>query len=113
MKNNMKSWKKWTLLSVILVAVIAVFVFLWLHSRPEPVVFETLTVQKTDIQKTTLVTGRVEPRDEVAVKPQISGIIAELYKEAGDRVKVGESCRGCSAPDGHGTLPPPVAPCRG
>ena len=90
MKNNMKSWKKWTLLSVILVAVIAVFVFLWLHSRPEPVVFETLTAQKTDIQKTTLVTGRVEPRDEVAVKPQISGIIAELYKEAGDRVKVGD-----------------------
>ena len=86
----MKSWKKWTLLSVILVAVIAVFVFLWLQSRPEPVVFETLTAQKTDIQKTTLVTGRVEPRDEVAVKPQISGIIAELYKEAGDRVKVGD-----------------------
>ena len=87
----MKNWKKWTLLSVILVALVAVFVFLWLRSRPAPVVFETLTVQTTDIQKTTLVTGRIEPRDEVAIKPQISGIIAELYKEAGDKVQVGDA----------------------
>ena len=43
-----------------------------------------------DIVKSTVVTGKVQPRDEVNVKPQISGIIAELYKEAGQPVKEGE-----------------------
>lgn len=87
----MRTWKKWTFLSVIIIAVVAVFVSLWLHSRPTPVVYENITVQQTDIQRTTLVTGKVEPRDEVEIKPQISGIIAELYKEAGNHVKAGDA----------------------
>ena len=29
----------------------------------------------TDLQKTTVATGKVEPRDEILIKPQISGII--------------------------------------
>ena len=86
----MKNWKKWTLLSVVLIAVVAVFVLLWLRSRPAPVSYEVLAVERRDLQRTTLVTGKVEPRDEVAVKPQISGIVAELYKEAGDQVRVGD-----------------------
>jgi len=47
-------------------------------------------VEKRDLQKSTIVTGKVEPRDEVAIKAQINGIIAELYKEPGQSVKVGE-----------------------
>ena len=43
-----------------------------------------------DINRTTVVTGKIEPRNEVNVKPQINGIIAELYKEAGQQVKEGE-----------------------
>jgi HlyD family secretion protein len=35
-------------------------------------------------------TGKVEPRDEVLIKPQISGIISEVYKEAGQTIKQGE-----------------------
>ena len=38
----------------------------------------------------TVATGKIEPRDEVEIKPQISGIIAEVYKEAGQTVKEGE-----------------------
>lgn len=87
----MKTWKKWTFLSVIIVALVAVFVSLWMRSRPVPVVYENIAVQQTDIQRTTLVTGKVEPRDEVEIKPQISGIIAELYKQAGDHVRVGDA----------------------
>lgn len=34
--------------------------------------------------------GKVEPRDEVLIKPQMSGIISELLKEAGQMVKEGE-----------------------
>jgi HlyD family secretion protein len=32
----------------------------------------------------------VEPRDEILIKPQISGIVDEVYKEAGQMVKKGE-----------------------
>ena len=35
-------------------------------------------------------TGKVEPRDEVLIKPQISGIISEVYKEAGQTIRQGE-----------------------
>ena len=31
-------------------------------------------------------TGKVEPRDEVLIKPQISGIISNVRKEAGQSV---------------------------
>ena len=43
-----------------------------------------------DVSKTTLITGKIEPRNEVNVKPQISGIITDIYKEAGDIVQAGE-----------------------
>ena len=37
-----------------------------------------------------MATGKVEPRDEILIKPQISGIIDELYKEAGQTIRKGE-----------------------
>ncbi|MDE7334684.1 MAG: efflux RND transporter periplasmic adaptor subunit, partial [Muribaculaceae bacterium] len=37
-----------------------------------------------------LLTGTIEPRDEIAIKPQISGIISEIYVEAGQQVKEGD-----------------------
>ena len=43
-----------------------------------------------DVSRKTLITGQIGPRNEVAVKPQINGIIAELYKEAGQEVKENE-----------------------
>ena len=49
-----------------------------------------ITPERTTLEKTTIATGKVEPRDEILIKPQISGIIAEVYKEAGEMVKSGE-----------------------
>ena len=66
------------------------FVFLYQKSQPKVTVYETIVPEVTDIEKTTVATGKVEPRDEVLIKPQISGIIAEVYKEAGQSVKQGE-----------------------
>ena len=80
--------------SALLVAVAAVimwtFVFLWQKSRPSVTVYEIVSPSVEDLEKTTVVTGKVEPRDEVLIKPQISGIIDALYKEAGESVKKGE-----------------------
>ena len=69
---------------------IGTFVFLYQKSQPEPVVYNEFTTKMGDVSKTTLITGKIEPRNEVNVKPQISGIITDIYKEAGDIVKAGE-----------------------
>lgn len=86
----MKKILKYILLALLGVCVIATFVFLWNKSRPEKVMYETVTPTKQNIEKKTVATGKVEPRDEVLIKPQISGIITELYKEAGERVTEGD-----------------------
>ena len=54
------------------------------------IVYETLAAEVTDLEKTTVATGKVEPRDEILIKPQISGIVDEVFKEAGQSVKKGE-----------------------
>ena len=59
-------------------------------SQPKEVVYNEFTPKLEDIQKTTIITGKIEPRNEVNIKPQISGIITELYKEPGDYVNAGD-----------------------
>ena len=64
--------------------------FLWQKSRPKVVQYTVVTAQNGDIQKSTVATGKVEPRNEILIKPQMSGIISEVHKEAGDIVKAGD-----------------------
>ena len=80
------------LIIAVIVALIFIgtFVFLYQKSQPEPIVYNEFTTKMGDVSKTTLITGKIEPRNEVNVKPQISGIITDIYKEAGDVVKAGE-----------------------
>ena len=86
----MKRTFKYIIFALIALIFIGTFVFLAGNSRPETVVYQELEAAVADIHRTTVVTGRIEPRNEVNVKPQINGIIAELYKEAGQQVREGE-----------------------
>lgn len=86
----MKKYLKITLLVVVAAIFIGTFIFLYQKSKPKTTVYETITPEITDLEKTTVATGKVEPRDEVLIKPQISGIISEVYKEAGQTIKQGE-----------------------
>lgn len=43
-----------------------------------------------DITKKTVATGSVKPRKEVNIKPQVSGVVEELFVEAGEIVKKGQ-----------------------
>ena len=74
----------------VLLVFVGTFVFLWKKSQPQPEVYEEFQPEMGSISKSTIVTGKIEPRNEVSVKPQISGIITELLKEAGDQVQAGE-----------------------
>ena len=76
---------------VLIVAVFAgTFVFLYKNSRPEEIRYQELPAQKQDVARTTVLTGKIVPRNEVNIKPQINGIIAEIFKEAGQMVQQGE-----------------------
>jgi HlyD family secretion protein len=82
--------KKIIVAVLIALVFILTFVFLYIKSRPQPVVYDEFTPKMSDIRKTTIVTGKIEPRNEVNVKPQISGIITEIRKEAGQMIQAGE-----------------------
>ena len=86
----MKKYSKLIIAAIIALIFIGTFVFLWQKSQPKEVVYNEFTPKLDSIQKTTIITGKIEPRNEVNVKPQISGIISELYKEPGDRVNAGD-----------------------
>ena len=86
----MKRYSKLIIAAIIALIFIGTFVFLWQKSQPNEVVYNEFTPKMEDIQKTTIITGKIEPRNEVNVKPQISGIITELLKEPGQMVQQGE-----------------------
>jgi len=86
----MKKVFKYIVFAIIAVAVVCTFVYLFKNSKPKEVKYNEMTVVTMDIQRTTVITGKIEPRNEVNVKPQINGIIAELYKEAGEKVEKNE-----------------------
>jgi len=77
------------------VIVLSVFVytiyFLYQKSQAKPLVFDTTTAFIADnIIKKTVATGSVLPREEIDVKPQVSGIIDKIYVEEGNMIKKGD-----------------------
>ena len=70
--------------------VIGTFIFLYLNSMPEKTEYEIISPTICNIDKTTVLTGKIEPRDEIDIKPQISGIISEINVDPGDMVKEGD-----------------------
>ena len=86
----MKRYSKLIIAAIIALIFIGTFVFLWQKSQPKEVVYNEFTPKMEDIQKTTIITGKIEPRNEVNIKPQISGIITDLYKDPGDYVNAGD-----------------------
>lgn len=63
---------------------------LYKRSKKPPVVFRTEAPVRTTILKKAVATGAVVPRQEVAIKPQVSGILDQLHVEAGQLVKAGD-----------------------
>lgn len=79
---------------IILALIVIAFVFgiryLYLSDQKDPVVYTTEQASTRTIVKKTVATGSIVPKEEVLIKPNISGIIDEIYVEAGDQVAAGE-----------------------
>ena len=86
----MKKYGKVLVFMAFVLVLVAIFVFLYMQTKPEEILYEKVSPVVKDIDKMTVVTGKMVPRDEINVKPQISGIITEVFKEPGESVKEGE-----------------------
>lgn len=77
-----------------LIALVGLILFtLWYlydKSQQDPVVYRTAEPAYMDIIQKTVATGQVIPREEIEIKPQVSGIIDELFVEPGDVVNRGD-----------------------
>ncbi len=77
-------------LTLLLAVFIGTLVFLYQKSQPKPDVFEIQKAQVTNIVKKTVATGSVVPRKEIEIKPQVSGIVEEIFILAGQKIKKGD-----------------------
>ena len=71
------------MIALVALVFIGTFAYLFKRSQPKETVYQELTPTRGDVVKTTVVTGKIQPRDEVNVKAQISGIVFSVLILAG------------------------------
>lgn len=64
--------------------------YLYQKNAEDPVVYQTETPSTQTIVKKAVATGSILPLEEVLIKPNISGVIEEIFVEGGDFVKSGD-----------------------
>ena len=76
----------------LLIAVVFAYTlfYLWKKSQKDPIFYSSDTTFYTDIVNKSVATGSIIPREEVDIKPQVSGIVQEIYVEAGDLVTLNQ-----------------------
>ena len=85
----MKILKYIGIAAVILGALFATAYFIKTNNK-SVIEYDTESAIIADIEKKTVVTGKVIPEDEVEIKPQIQGIIEGLFVKEGDLVQTGD-----------------------
>lgn len=86
----MKKFFKILLIVILIGSFFGTVYFLYTKSKKQPDVFKTESPKIDNIVKKTVATGSVVPRKEIEIKPQVSGIVEEIYLEAGSKVKTGD-----------------------
>lgn len=84
--------KTFTIITLVVITVtfVGALYYLYQKNQEDPVVYQTEKPSIQTIIKKTVATGSIVPREEVLIKPNISGIIDEIYIKAGDRIKAGD-----------------------
>lgn len=79
---------------IILITIVLVFsaalYYLWKKNQEDPVTYTTQQATTETIVVNTVATGSIVPEEEVLIKPNISGVIEEVYIEAGEFVQSGD-----------------------
>lgn len=82
--------KVWKWLFILVVVVIVLFAVFKGFAGKEESEIRFVQVARGSIERQAVATGTIGPEFEVEVKPQISGIIGQVYKRMGEKVKVGD-----------------------
>lgn len=78
-----------TLIIILLLASAGIY-YIWQKDREDPITYTTEQPTKETIIKETVATGSIVPKEEVNIKPNISGVIDKIHVEAGDFVEAGD-----------------------
>lgn len=85
--------KKGCLISVLvligLISICLVYYFM-VQNKKDPIVYKSVKPKVDNIINKAVASGSINPRKEVSIKPQVSGVIDKLYVEAGDIVTKGQ-----------------------
>ena len=81
------------IITIVIIVVIVAVAFLGIKSCQtqggnQPL--NTATVERGNISKTVVATGKIEPLYKAEIKSKIGGLIKQFYVEEGDRVEVGQ-----------------------
>ncbi|PPK96817.1 HlyD family secretion protein [Nonlabens xylanidelens] len=77
-------------LLVILFAAAAGIWYIYTKDLEDPMEYKTEQAETKTILKETVATGSIVPKEEVNIKPNISGVIDKIHVEAGDYVEAGD-----------------------
>ncbi|MDP5230595.1 MAG: efflux RND transporter periplasmic adaptor subunit [Cellulophaga sp.] len=86
----MKKVVKYVVIVLLVIAALWAAMFFIRTNSKSAITYETKQPFISNIEKKTVATGKVVPEDEILIKPQITGIIEEVYLEEGAKVKAGD-----------------------
>jgi len=88
--QTMSKIVRWLIFIVLLGGLLYTFSFLYQKDQQPDVFYDTTSPKVSDIFKKTVATGSIVPREEIEIKPRVSGVITKIFVEAGNMVKVGD-----------------------
>ncbi|MUU79230.1 efflux RND transporter periplasmic adaptor subunit [Winogradskyella endarachnes] len=86
----MKRLKTIIILAIIVVGFLGSLYFFWTKGQEDPIKYLSENPTEETIVVKTVATGSIVPKEEVLIKPNISGVIEEIFIEAGEYVKSGD-----------------------
>ncbi len=86
----MKKVVKYVVIVVLVIAALWAAMFFIRTNSKSAITYDTTQPFMSNIEKKTVATGKVVPEDEILIKPQITGIIEEVYLQEGEKVKAGD-----------------------
>ncbi|MBR9915696.1 MAG: efflux RND transporter periplasmic adaptor subunit [Algicola sp.] len=79
---------------ILLILIVVVFggalYYLWKKNQEDPVTYTSESPSEQTIVVKTVATGSIVPKEEILIKPNISGVVEEVFIEAGEYVKQGD-----------------------
>ncbi len=90
--NGKKKKKRWILLASVGAALLLIVVITAAALRPANTIDpdKLATVERGDIARSVVATGKIEPLTKIEVKSKASGIVEKIYTDAGQKVKQGQ-----------------------